>query len=72
MANEKTDKVATPTDPDQSEVFETEGDVMKAVEKALKAGVKTDDDGLIIGVDGKNPVSNVNPDARTVQGTRPF
>jgi hypothetical protein len=68
---EKNDKISTPTDPDTVEVFDTADQVDKAVEKALKGGVKTNDDGQIIGVDGKNPVSNVNPNPRAVIGTRP-
>lgn len=39
----------------------------ETVEKARKDKVETNDDGLIIGVDGKNPVSNVNPDPRTLR-----
>ena len=43
----------------------------KAVDKATgKDGVaKLTDDGQIIGLDGKNPVSNENPDPRTIHGS---
>jgi hypothetical protein len=29
--------------------------------------VKTTDDGLVLGIDGKNPVSNENPDPRCIR-----
>jgi hypothetical protein len=48
----------------------------EAVEKLKKAGINedglpnTNDRGQFIGLDGKGPVSNTNPDPRVVRDTR--
>jgi hypothetical protein len=58
-------------DADAAEAQARQVQVDAAVEAAKDAraeSVETDDQGRVIGVDGKNPVSNINPDPRTIRG----
>lgn len=53
-------------------------EITKEIDEAKKAALDSDglprlnDDGLRIGLDGENPVSNENPDPRVVRGVRLF
>lgn len=56
---------------DAAEAEEQEVRVQGAVDAAKEArseSVETNDAGQVIGVDGENPVSNINPDPRAIRG----
>lgn len=56
-----------PESPVDDTPEDSEADRVAKAAAEIGDDIKTDDSGRIIGVDGENPVSNVNPDPRTVR-----
>lgn len=54
----------------QRETAEESVEILKKGALNKDGSNKTTSDGLVVGLDGKNPVSNENPDPRAVRGAR--